>query len=410
VPEPPGPFRLGVNYWPSRDAMDWLSAYDPVRTRADFGIVAAAGLDTVRVFLRWDTVQPAPTTIDVGALGHVVDAADAAATAGVDLVVTLFTGHMSGVNYAPAWATGGSEGDRRFRVVTDGTVQPPATGLRNWFGDPEITDAQARLATAVSSALAGHPAVWAWDLGNENSNCTVPAGAAAGEAWLERMTGALRSADPGRPVTIGIHMEDLEEDRGIGPAEAARWCDLVCMHGYPIYADWSGGPTDDRLVPFLALVTRWLSGDAPVLFEEFGLPTAPIGVGAEGLLVDETAAATYTGAVIDGLRVVGAVGALVWCFSDYAPSRFDRAPLDQAVHERTFGLWRADGSPKPAVAELTSRRGTRRLTPPPVTDGSWLDIDVAAFASDRRGQLARLYRRYRRWTDGAEAAEVDRKH
>ena len=138
------------------------------------------------------------------------------------------------------------------------------------------------------------------------------------------MTGALRSVDPGRPVTIGIHMEDLEEDRGIGPAEAARWCDLVCMHGYPIYADWATGPTDDRLVPFLALVTRWLGGDAPVLFEEFGLPTAPIGTGVEGLLVDEAAAATYTGAVIDGLRAVGAVGALVWCFSDYAPSRFAR--------------------------------------------------------------------------------------
>ena len=400
MPEPPGRFRLGVNYWPARDAMDWLSAYDPVRTRADFGIAAAAGLDTVRIFLRWDTLQPARATIDVRALGHVVDAADAAASAGVDLVVTLFTGHMSGVNYAPAWATGGSEGDRRFRVVADGTVQPPGTGLRNWFGDREITGAQARLATEVASALAGHPGVWAWDLGNENSNCTVPASAAAGEAWLERMTGALRSVDPGRPVTIGIHMEDLEEDRGIGPAEAARWCDLVCMHGYPIYADWAAGPTDDRLVPFLALVTRWLSGDAPVLFEEFGLPTAPIGNGVEGLLVDEAAAASYTGSVIDGLRAVGAVGALVWCFSDYAPSRFARPPLDQAVHERTFGLWRADGTPKPAVAELTSRQGIRRREPPLLTDLPWLDIDVAAFASDRRGQLARLYRRYRavdRW-------------
>ena len=220
------------------------------------------------------------------------------------------------------------------------------------------------------------------------------------------MTGALRSADPGRPVTIGIHMEDLEEDRGIGPAEAARWCDLVCMHGYPIYADWATGPTDARLVPFLALVTRWLGGDAPVLFEEFGLPTAPIGTGVEGLLVDEAAAATYTGAVIDGLRAVGAVGALVWCFSDYAPSRFAGPPLDRAVHERTFGLWRADGSPKPAVAELTDRGRIRRLEPTPVTELPWLDIDVATFASDRRGHLARLYRRYRRWADG-EDAEVD---
>ena len=52
--------------------------------------------------------------------------------------------------------------------------------------------------------------------------------------------------------------------------EAARWCDFVSMHGYPGYADWSCGPTDEHLVPFLAEITGWLAGGAPVLFEEFG--------------------------------------------------------------------------------------------------------------------------------------------
>jgi hypothetical protein len=193
-------------------------------------------------------------------------------------------------------------------------------------------------------------------------------------------------------------MEDLEDDRGIGPAEAARWCDFICMHGYPVYAKWATGPTDDCLVPFLALVTRWLSGDAPVLFEELGLPTAPFGDFARGMLVDEVASAAYTASVIDGLCDVGALGALVWCFSDYAPSRFARPPLDRAVHERTFGLWRADGSPKPAVAELAARRGAVRRAPRSTADLPWLDIDPATFAADRRTQLTRLYRRYRQWT------------
>jgi len=107
------------------------------------------------------------------------------------------------------------------------------------------------LAATVSGALSGHPAVWAWDLGNENSNCTIPPDPAAAERWMERMTSALRAGDPGRLITIGTHMEDLENDRMIGPAEAARWCDVISMHGYPIYADWSAGPTDEHLVPFL---------------------------------------------------------------------------------------------------------------------------------------------------------------
>ena len=121
------------------------------------------------------------------------------------------------------------------------------------------------------------------------------------------MTTALRRGDPGRPITIGLHMEDLENDRVIGPAEAARWCDVVSMHGYPIYADWAAGSTDSELVPFLAEVTRWLASGAPVLFEEFGAPTTPAAPPGEGLL-DEAAAAEYTGRVLDGLRAVGCRG------------------------------------------------------------------------------------------------------
>jgi endo-1,4-beta-mannosidase len=386
-------FRLGVNYWPASLAMDWLCHYDPAVTRADFGRIAGAGLDTVRVFVRWDDAQPSPGRIDRRVLGNLVDAADAAHEAGVELIVTLFTGHMSGVNYLPAWATGTSDGDRRFRVVSGGLVQPRGTGLRNWYSDPEMVEAASRLATAVARALAGHPAVWAWDLGNENSNCTVPPDALTAHSWLERMTGALRTADPGRPVTVGIHMEDIEEDRLIGPAEAARWCDFVCMHGYPIYADFSAGPTDDQLVPFLAQVTSWLAGNAPVLFEELGLPTETGGDARHPMLVDESAAATYTGRVLDNLWNGGSIGALVWCFTDYDTALHDRAPFDEAVHERTFGLWRADGSPKLAVAELEARRG--RTVQPVPSDRPWLDIDIAEFATDRRMHLGRLYARYR---------------
>ena len=67
---------------------------------------------------------------------------------------TLFTGHMSGVNWIPAWALGGSDGDDRFRVIAGGEVVD--TGLRNWFTDPVVYDAQALLATEAAAALRGH--------------------------------------------------------------------------------------------------------------------------------------------------------------------------------------------------------------------------------------------------------------
>jgi endo-1,4-beta-mannosidase len=380
-----------VNYWPAALAMDWLRVYDAGITRRDFVRAKSSGFDTVRVFLRWEDAQPAQSTIDSAVLGRLADAADAAVEAGVTLLVTLFTGHMSGVNWAPGWALGGAAGDRRFRIVSGGKAFPSATGLRNWYDDPAVVGAQERLAVATAEALAGHPGVWGWDLGNENSNCTVPSSRAAGEAWLDRMSTAVRNCDPGRPVTIGLHMEDVENDRMIGPAEAGRFCDVLSMHGYPIYADWAAGPTDHELVPFLAVITRWLGSGCPVLFEEFGLPTAAAPVPEQGL-VEEPSAARYTGRVLDGLRAVGCTGAFLWCFSDYDPELGSVPPFDAARHELSFGLWRADGAAKPAVAEVASRAGAACIEPR--SPGAWLDIEPATFAKDRRYHLRRLYNRF----------------
>jgi endo-1,4-beta-mannosidase len=388
----PETFRLGVNYWPAEHAMDWLAAYDAGATRRDFARARAAGLDCLRVFVRWSDVQPTEATIDTTVLGSLVDAADAASETGLELIVTLFVGHMSGVNWAPEWAAGGTDGDRRFRVVVPGPGTGSAKGLRNWYSDPGIAAAQERLAVAAASALRGHPAVWMWDLGNENSNCTIPPDATSGTAWLERMSGAIREADPGRLITVGLHMEDLEDDRRIGPAEVARYCDVVSMHGYPAYTAWADGPADDRLLPFLALLSGWLAGSSAVLFEEFGLPTGWSPDTGPGRLVEEETAGAYTARALDGLHRAGCLGALLWCFADYVPALHGRPPFDEARHERSFGLWRTDGSPKPAVAEITRRTGRPRQSP--AGDLSWLDLDVGEFLTNRTQQLPRLYRRY----------------
>jgi hypothetical protein len=109
--------------------------------------------------------------------------------------------------------------------------------------------------------------------------------------------------------------------------------------------------------------------------------------------VDEETAAAYTARALDGLRRAGCGGALLWCYADYAAVLHRRPPFDEARHERSFGLWRSDGSAKPAVAEITRRAGARRLSPP--AEQAWLDIGVEEFLADRTGQLSRLFRRYR---------------
>jgi hypothetical protein len=196
-------------------------------------------------------------------------------------------------------------------------------------------------------------------------------------------------------------MEDLEEDRRLGPQEASEACDLVSMHGYPIYARWADGPTDDELLPFLARVTSWLGEGRDVLFSEFGLATCRRGDPHEQkaprfrprFLVEEEAAAAYTAAALERLRRAGCLGALLWCYSDYDPALGEHPPFDLAPHERTFGLWRIDGSPKPAVAAVAAFVGAERCTPGRAN--AWIDIDRDEFLLDPDVQLPRLYRRYR---------------
>ena len=60
-------------------------------------------------FLLWEAFQPVPTRVDHESLGRLVTVADAAASAGLRILPTLFTGHMSGVDWIPGWALGGTE-------------------------------------------------------------------------------------------------------------------------------------------------------------------------------------------------------------------------------------------------------------------------------------------------------------
>jgi hypothetical protein len=170
------------------------------------------------------------------------------------------------------------------------------------------------------------------------------------------------------------------------------------MHGYPIYARWAHGSTDAELLPFLARVTRWLGDGRDVLFSEFGLPTYRRDdpheqtAGAPAL-VEEEAAAAYTTVALEGLRRAGCLAAFLWCYSDYDPALWQQPPFDLAPHERTFGLWRSDGSPKPAVAAIAAFVGAERCSAGYADP--WIDIDRDEFLRGPGAQLPRLYRRYR---------------
>ena len=116
--------------------MRWWSEFVRAEVDEDFARIAGGGFDSVRCFLLWEAFQPAPDRVDSAMLERLVSVADAAEHAGLAIVPTLFTGHMSGVDWIPGWALGGTERDARFRVVSGGRVVPD--GVRNWYADPDI--------------------------------------------------------------------------------------------------------------------------------------------------------------------------------------------------------------------------------------------------------------------------------
>jgi endo-1,4-beta-mannosidase len=388
--------------------------FDLGEMRDDLSNVKSLGLDVVRFFLPWETFQPAPDAIDPGAMRRLEALMDAIDAAGLVGMPALFCGHMSGVNWLPRWTLDEDTPHGRFRTITQGHTSP--YGIGDFYAGEFLLRAQERLARAAGERLRGHPALWAWDLGNEFSNLREPNTPADAARWSERLTHALKETS-GAMVTGGMHGEDLERDRGIRPSSIAAPWDFASMHGYSVYSVFSRGRLDTSVVPFLSLVQASCSGKR-VLFTEMGNPTCPPGTvspfdrvplpGAPRLdpkalprnaapyaCLSEEEMAAYGYAVIDKLHAQGALGAFWWCWADYAKTLADWAPFDRATHEMGFGIVRNDGTFKPiahALARLA--RENRHVLPPQPP----LVSEDAYYASMPHGVFD-LYRSYCRAYD-----------
>jgi endo-1,4-beta-mannosidase len=402
------PFLLGVNYWPRRKAMTWWADFDAGEVREEFAVIRELGLTHVRVFLLWESFQPAPDRIDLGAIRDLRTVCDIAADLALRIQVTFFTGHMSGPNWAPPWLIDRSRhllaGDRQ--IVGLGNPTGETSPIHNIYLTPFVVEAEDRLLRAVCTELRDHPAVWAWSLGNEPDLFCRPGNPEVGRSWVRDRTAVIRAMDPVRPVLIGLHTADLEGDVGFRLGDIAAETDISVMHGYSIYSHLARGPLDPDFVPFTAALSAALAG-RPVLYEEFGIntqfPDGPSGWQDLRLwggrtrrvhFASEEDAAGYIEAVLPRLVRVGSLGAFVWCFADYHPDLWDRPPCDDQVHERFFGLVRPDGSLKPSAQVLRNfARGHPMVGP---ADKTVDTPSAAGYYRDPLGQMGALYERFGR--------------
>ena len=161
-------FIKGINYWPASQAMYWWKGFDLLETEKDFRKLREFQLNLIRIFLIWEDFQPQPDRISLAILDNLKRLCDLADRLDMQLMPTFFCGHMSGINWIPEWMLDEAPAVQRFPIYANGRLQ--LASIRNFYVDEAMLEAQLLQVRKISESLAGHPAIFAYDLGNESSN------------------------------------------------------------------------------------------------------------------------------------------------------------------------------------------------------------------------------------------------
>jgi len=338
-------FQVGCNYWASHAGTEMWRRWDADVVERDFAKMAAHGMTLVRVFPIWRDFQPIaqlrpgnqspreiawkddgplpnPEGVDDEMVARFRTLCDSAAKNRIRLVVGLVTGFMSSRGYVP-----------------------PALEGRSPINDPECVKWEVRFIRRFIRALKDHPAVAAWDLGNE-CNCMGADSAASAWRWLDEIGAAIRLADPTRPVVSGMHGCSANRDAAWNLYDQGELMDFTTTHPYPLWTPDCNRERFDSLrdeahAAAESLLYEGLSGK-PCLVEEAGSmgPT----------VVSEARAAAAMRVALFNCWAEGLPGYLWWCAFDQ--DKLDFAPYDWTFIERELGLFKADGTPKPTVLAM----------------------------------------------------------
>jgi len=336
-------FALGCNYWGADYGTDMWRHYDGEAIRRELTKLSAYGVKCMRVFPNWRDFQPVekqyawrggfgqyadalteePVTgsgVSAERIAEFRDFCHAAEECGISLIVSIVTGWMSG------------------RLFT-----PPAIAGKNPITDPEAMMWMRRYIHAFVNGVKDCPAIVMWDLGNE-CNCLGEAGSrAAAYHWTASVCDAIRSADPTRTVSSGMHGLDGGPGGIWNIADQGELTDCLSTHPYP--SPTVGGDVE----PYNRLRMTYLPTAQSLYYS--GLSGRPVMIQESGTF-SQTIGSREMSAQFVRIQVLSALahnlrGYLWWCA--WEQKHLTKAPYSWSMIERELGLFDRDRQPKPVA-------------------------------------------------------------
>ena len=306
----PDHFVTGVTYMPA-EVGPWLwHEFSAERTRRDLRRVRAARFGVVRVPLAWDAFVPTPRQVDRHRLRDVETFLGIAAECDLQVVPVLFAQTVGDAVLLPRYAVARGERRRGVRVISDGIVEKGAA--RDLWDDPLMLEVEVMWLEEMLRAFANHPALLAWDLGNDPATVCRPVRIAHVEAWARLMGGRVRATQDPCWLTLGA--DDVLTARGMRLGVVAPHLDALGL---------TSAHDDPPWVAFLLrLAQRLAESDTP--------------------LYAVSSIAAGSGDLLERLPEDGAVAALAaqWC-------DLGERPAAELPDLATAGIAEADGELKP---------------------------------------------------------------
>ena len=235
-----GEFFIGCNYWAKNAGMYMWSQWRPDVVERELAELAKNGVTVMRVFPLWSDFQPLTGDCHAGGSyrsflqsnGPLQNWAgvdeemmrrfrffcDVAKKNNIHLIVGIVTGWMSGRQFVPA-------------VFEE----------KNVLADPDAVMWATRFVKYFVTEMKDHPAIAAWDYGNE---CNCMGARTAGQAgfynWMDHIGMAIRLSDPSRPVVSGMHGLSTSESSPTPIRLNGEISDILCTHPYAFYVPGCG--------------------------------------------------------------------------------------------------------------------------------------------------------------------------